>query len=146
MILVSSCLIGLETRYNGEGTRDDSLMEFLKDKRFIPVCPEQLGGLSTPRKPCEIQFHDGEEKIINIDGEDKTHFFIKGANEVLKLVKEFDIKYAIFKERSPSCGKGKIYDGSFSSTLISGDGIAAKMLTEAGVKVYNENNFKEMKL
>jgi uncharacterized protein YbbK (DUF523 family) len=146
MMLVSSCLIGLEPRYNGEGPRDDSLMEFLKDKRFIPVCPEQLGGLSTPRKPCEIQIHDGEEKIINIDGEDKTHFFIKGANEVLKLVKEFDIKYAIFKERSPSCGKGKIYDGSFSSTLISGDGIAAKMLTEAGVKVYNENNFKEMKL
>lgn len=146
MILVSSCLIGLETRYNGEGTREESLMEFLKDKRFIPICPEQLGGLSTPRKPCEILIIDGQEKIINIDGEDKTQHFIKGANEVLKLVKEFDIKYAILKERSPSCGKGRIYDGSFSSKLIDGDGIAARMLTEAGVKVYNENNFKEMKL
>lgn len=146
MILVSSCLLGLDARYNGQGIREDSLIEFLKDKKFLPVCPEQMGGLATPRKPCEIKIVEGSLKVVNIDGDDLTDNFVKGSEEVIKLAKEFDCKYAILKERSPSCGSGKVYDGSFSSKLIDGSGIAAKVLMENGIKVYNENNFKEMKL
>lgn len=139
-ILVSSCLLGCKCRYDGREQKVNISNFISEDFCLIPFCPEQAGGLPTPRIPCEIV----GDKIINKNGEDKTNEFVKGANEALNLCKLFNIKYAILKSRSPSCGFGKIYDGTFSNNLITGNGITANLLNNKGIKIYNENNFKNI--
>ncbi|WAM33177.1 DUF523 domain-containing protein [Caldicellulosiruptor morganii] len=130
--LISSCLIGLDTKYDGTNNLRSEVVERLKKEYIlIPVCPEQLGGLATPRSPCEIK--DG--KVVDIEGRDFTDNFYKGAFETLKLARFFGAEIAFFKSRSPSCGFGKIYDGSFSNTLVDGAGVTAKMLLENGIRV-----------
>lgn len=129
-VLVSSCLIGLNTRYDKKSSKN--IFDDLNSKyNVIPFCPEQASGLSTPRKPCEIR--DG--KVYNVDGVDLTEDFLYGANEALKLCKMYKIKKAFLKAKSPSCGKGKIYDGSFSGVLVDGNGIATKLLEDNGIEV-----------
>lgn len=103
---------------------------------MIPVCPEQLGGLATPRAVAEIK--DG--RVINQDGKDVTAEFRQGAGEVLKIAKFYDIRGAILKQKSPSCGCGKIYDGTFSGVVIEGDGLTTKLLKENGIKVETEDD------
>lgn len=129
-VLVSSCLIGLKTRYDKNSSKN-IFKELNLKYNVIPFCPEQAAGLPTPRKPCEIK--DGS--VYNVDGVDLTKEFLDGANEALKLCKMYNIKKAYLKSKSPSCGKGKIYDGSFSGVLIDGDGIVTKLLEENEIEV-----------
>lgn len=134
-ILVSACLLGVNCRYDGTGMLREDLRKAMDQFHFIPVCPEQLGGLMTPRDSAERV----GSKIITKTGEDVTGNFIQGAKEVLNLANIYQCKYAILKERSPSCGHGRIYDGTFSGTFIEGDGIATEMLQQQGITVIGEN-------
>ena len=135
MILVSSCLLGINCKYNGKNNYNDKVEKILKAEEVLPLCAEQLGGLTTPRSPSEIKIVNGEKKVINKLGEDVTENFYRGAEEVLKMVKKFNIKKAILKEKSPSCGKGNVYSGNFDDTLVSGNGILADLLIKNGVEV-----------
>ncbi|SKA95726.1 Uncharacterized conserved protein YbbK, DUF523 family [Caloramator quimbayensis] len=144
MILVSSCLLGLDTKYNGENNAKELLIEYSRYGKFIPICPEQLGGLSTPRAPSEIAGGSGEDvlkglcRVLSESGTDETNQYIKGAKEVIKIVKIFPVKAAILKQRSPSCGSMQIYDGSFSGKVRDGAGVTAVLLKEYGIPVYSE--------
>ncbi|MDO6994041.1 DUF523 domain-containing protein [Brachyspira innocens] len=139
-ILVSACLLGVKCRYDGNDNKSDILIKLIsKGYNLIPICPEQLGGLPTPRKPAEII----NRNVINKDNEDVTENFINGANEVLKLSKLYNAELAILKERSPSCGFGEIYDGTFNKVLIKGNGICADLLSNNNVKIIGECKIKE---
>lgn len=138
-IIVSACLLGTNCKYNGGNNYNQELIEHLKKFEIIPICPECFGGLSTPRVPSEII----EEKVINKEGMDVTNNYLSGAKKALELAKSNNIKVAILKAKSPSCGEGKIYDGTFTNTLIDGDGITVRMFKDEGIKVYTENNYKE---
>lgn len=139
-ILISACLLGVKCRYDGKGKTYDVLNALPESIRLIPVCPEQLGGLSTPRPKAEIK----NGRVINIEGTDVTDAFKRGAEEVLRLAKIFGCKYAILKENSPSCGKGRIYNGDFSGALIDGNGVCAGLLSENGVKVFGESQIDKL--
>ncbi len=133
-ILISACLLGVRCRYDGQSKACPAALELLKDHALIPVCPEQLGGLPTPRLPAEIQGN----KVINRDGVDVTAPYQKGAEEAARLYQLFHCDCAILKARSPSCGCGQVYDGSFFGTLVPGDGITAQALKRLGVRVLTE--------
>lgn len=143
MILVSSCLLGLACRYDGKSKSYSDVEKFLEGKQYLPVCPEQMGGLSTPRKPCEIKSKQPLQ-IVTEDGEDCTQAFKKGVDEVEKLICHQQIELAILKERSPSCGSEQIYDGTFTRNLISGKGILADYLSQKGIVVKNEFSIKDL--
>lgn len=148
MILVSACLCGINCRYSGDSNADEKIKELLKNGEAIPVCPEQLGGLQTPRLACEIVGGTGKEvlqgtaKVIDKDGNDKTLEFVKGAHEVLNIAKMIGSHKVIFKAKSPSCGCGKIYDGTFSGNKITGSGVAAQLLLENGIEVITEEEYR----
>ena len=133
-ILVSACLLGINCKYNGKNNKNEKVLDYVKDKYVIPVCPEVFGGLSTPRIPSEIN----NNKIINKEGIDVTKYFVDGAKKTLKKAKTLNIKKAMLKQKSPSCGCGKIYDGTFSDNIIDGDGVTTKLLKENGIKVITE--------
>lgn len=135
-ILVSACLLGINCKYNGKNNLNDNIMRMREKHTLIPVCPEQLGGLETPRYPSEIC----GDKVINNQGKDVTEQYEKGAYEALKIAKMCNCHIAILKERSPSCGSKNIYDGTFSKTLINGMGICAKLLHDNGIEVYSEED------
>ncbi|MCC0631817.1 DUF523 domain-containing protein [Clostridioides sp. ZZV15-6388] len=137
MILVSACLIGINCKYSGDNNENKEVKEYLKGKDFILVCPEQLGGLSTPRPPAEIV---GGKVITKEDYKDVTENFVRGAEETLKIAKLYVCSEAILKEGSPSCGCNLVYDGSFSGKKIPGKGITAKLLEEEGIKVKSEKD------
>ena len=141
-ILVSACLLGICCRYDGRGNPNDAVLSLLDrdDIMLIPVCPEQLGGLATPRIPSERR--DG--CVVNRAGEDVTSKFARGAEEALWIARLFDCRTAILKERSPSCGCGKIYDGTFSRSLTDGDGVTAELLRREGIQVYGESRVSEI--
>jgi uncharacterized protein YbbK (DUF523 family) len=134
MIIVSACLAGLPCRWNGEAKPNEKVMALLKQGKAMPLCPEQLGGMPTPRKPSEIL----GSKVLSSAGEDLTEQFKLGAEIVLMVARQYECKKAILKSKSPSCGSGRIYDGSFSGKLVAGDGVAAGMLKENGIAVYTE--------
>lgn len=138
MKIVSACLLGIKCRYDGKDKLNKKVIALSKSKKeiLIPVCPEQLGGLSTPREPSEQK----GKKVITKSGKEVTKNFKKGAKEVLKLAKSFKIKEAILKQKSPSCGCGKIPAGSFSGKTIKGDGVTAALLKKNGVKVVTEED------
>ena len=136
-VLVSACLVGENCKYNGKNNKNEKIIQFLKDKEVFLVCPEVMGGLSTPRLKSEIL----NNKVVNELGEDVTSFFVNGANKALKIAKDNNIKLAILKEKSPSCGSEKIYDGNFNGTLIHGSGVFASMLLELDIKVLSEEDF-----
>lgn len=133
-ILVSACLAGVNCKYNGENNENKKIIELVRNGNAILVCPEQLGGLTTPRVSAE-RFND---KVITKDNRDVTMEYDRGAQEVLELAKKFNIKKAILKSRSPSCGKGSIYDGTFSHTLIDKDGVTAEVLLANGIEIITE--------
>ena len=139
MILVSSCLLGLSCRYDGKAKADESVLEYLKDKVYIPVCPEQMGGLTTPRDPAEI-ISRSPLSIETADGKDVTDAFVKGVTEVDKLLDLHKVELAILKSKSPSCGRYEIYDGTFTRTPIKETGIFAENLISKNIKVINEND------
>ena len=130
-ILVSACLLGINCKYNGGNNYSEEVMEFLKNYEIIPICPEQLGGLKTPRPASEII----GDKVINIEGDDVTDEYQKGAEATLKIAQLLGAKKALLKAKSPSCGNGKIYDGTFSSVLTDGNGITTKLLKENNIEV-----------
>lgn len=137
-VIVSACLLGLACRFDGERLEENRLLKFSNEKIPIPVCPEQMGGLSTPRIPSEINDGNGEDvldgkaRVINKNGEDVTENFVKGAYEVKKLTEIIDIKEAILKSKSPACGFGKIKkDGK----EVEGNGVCAALLNRMGIKI-----------
>lgn len=134
MYIVSGCLAGICCRYDGKDNADERVMNLVREGRAVPVCPEQLGGLPTPRPGCEIV----DNRVLTEKGFDVSENFLRGAEEGLKLAKMIGADRAILKSRSPSCGCGKIYDGSFSRTLIDGDGLFAAMLKKEGIEVETE--------
>jgi len=140
MILVSACLAGINCKYNGSNNYNEEIFKLVKEGKAIPVCPEQLGGLQTPRAPAEIKIINGKKYVINNKKEDVTYNFQKGAEEVLQLAKRMKIKKVILKSRSPSCGIGKIYSGDFNNTLVDGNGILVDLLLENGIEVLCVDN------
>lgn len=133
-ILVSACLVGVNSKYNGKNNLNEDILK-LRDKfNLILCCPEVAGKLSTPRDPSEIV----GKKVLSNKGNDVTFNYNYGANVALKLCMKHNIKYAILKEKSPSCGSTKIYDGTFSGTLIDGEGVTTTLLRNNGIKVYSE--------
>lgn len=133
-ILISACLLGIPCRYDGRDNKIESLNLLQQQFDFVPICPEQLGGLSTPRCPCEIQGN----KVMSKEGKDYTREFQEGAEKSLKLAKQWNIKTALLKAKSPSCGFGQIYDGSFSKKLITGNGFTAALLEKEGIRIFCE--------
>ena len=136
-ILVSACLLGCSCRYDGKSMPNEKVLGLSNDNILIPVCPEQMGGLSTPRNPSECQ-EDG--RVLMNDGTDVTENYKCGAEMALKIAEINDIDYAIMKAKSPSCGKGLIYDGSFQKRLIEGNGITSDLLLKEGYKVITEKD------
>ena len=136
-ILISACLLGVSCRYDGlsKPLDNDVLSKWKERYCLIPICPEIMGGLPTPRIPAEV---NENRKVIRRDGTDITENYRKGAEEALRLAEIFDCEIAILKERSPSCGSGMIYDGNFTKTLRNGDGITAALLKALGIRVLGE--------
>ncbi|MBQ2966791.1 MAG: DUF523 domain-containing protein [Clostridia bacterium] len=139
MILVSACLLGEKCKYNGSDNKNDAVIQFLKGKRYVAVCPEMMGGLPAPRLPSEIV----DKKVIQKDGTDVTAFFEAGAKQVADMAEKYNVKLAILKANSPSCGAGSIYDGTFSGTLIAGNGITAEKLLKMGIAVKTEKELEK---
>jgi uncharacterized protein YbbK (DUF523 family) len=134
MIIVSACLAGVACRYDGAAKPSEAVMRLVAEGQAIPVCPEQLGGLPTPRLPAEIV----GAKVLRNDGVDLTGEFERGAQEALKIARMVGAKSAILKARSPSCGCGKIYDGSFSDRQVDGNGVFAAVCIKNGMDVKTE--------
>lgn len=146
MILVSGCLLGINCKYNQGHNLNKKVLKLCLQNGCIPICPEQLGGLSTPRIPAEIVGGNGDDvlegraKVIDQNGRDVTVFFIRGAQEAARLVDLFSIDRAILKERSPSCGVNKIYSGNFNRHLKSGPGVTSALLYRFNVKLESEEH------
>ncbi|MBU4369805.1 DUF523 domain-containing protein [Patescibacteria group bacterium] len=146
MVLCSACLLGIKCRWDAKVKPNQRIVDLAKKEILIPVCPEQLGGLPTPRIPQEIQGCSGEKvlnsrgQVKNKKGKDVTKEFIIGARETLKIAKLLGIKEFIGKSKSPSCGYGKTYDGSFTGKLINGNGITVALLNRNGIKIISEEN------
>ena len=136
-ILISACLLGVRCRYDGGSKPQEPILRLMEKYTLIPVCPEQLGGLPTPRLPSE---RIGAQVVMK-DGTDVTAAYRRGAEEALRLARLFGCRRAVLKEHSPSCGSGTIYDGTFRHRRISGDGLTAALLKANGVQVYNEDTF-----
>ena len=147
MILVSACLAGINCRYDGKNSLNKAVCGLVAGGGAIPVCPEQLGGLPTPRAPAEIKAGcgagvlDGKCRVINKEGLDVTGNFIKGAEETLKIAVMVGVKKAVLKSGSPSCGCGRIHDGTFSGRMAEGNGVAAELLIREGIEVISETSF-----
>ena len=134
-ILVSACLLGVRCRYDGKSKPHPAVERLLEQHTLIPVCGEILGGLPTPRVSAERQ----GERVVTADGCDVTAAYRRGAEEVLRLAERYGCKAAILKERSPSCGSGRIYDGTFTGTLTDGWGVTAELLRDHGICVIGES-------
>ena len=139
-ILISACLLGTCCRYDG-ASKGQPLVKALAERHMlVPVCPEQLGGLPTPRPPAERQ----GGTVRTRSGIDVTDQYRRGAEETLRLCRLLGCEAAVLKERSPSCGRGQIYDGTFSGTLTAGDGVTAELLTANGIPVYGESQIETL--
>ncbi|MEQ8200878.1 MAG: DUF523 domain-containing protein [Syntrophomonadaceae bacterium] len=147
MKLVSACLCGINCKYDGGNNLHPYFVELLAMGGVIPVCPEQLGGLTTPRSACEISggtgldVVDGNALVVNRDGMNVTPNFIRGAEETLSIAIRADVQGAVLKRGSPSCGSGSIYDGTFTHQLIAGDGVTTAMLKQHGFRVWDEEEY-----
>ena len=145
MKLVSACLLGIRCRWDGNSSVNDKVLKLAQREMLIPVCPEQLGGLPTPRSPQEIQDGNGESildsksRVINSEGKDVTAQFVYVAEGTLKISRLFGITEFIGKAGSPSCGCGRIYDSSFSGKPTSGNGVTAALLQRNGIKLISED-------
>lgn len=138
-ILVSACLLGVCCTYRGTTKEQKSVLKLLEEGHtLIPVCPEQLGGLPTPRPASERK----GDKVVSCLGVDVTDNFTRGAKEALRMAKLYHCEVAVLKERSPSCGNGQIYDGSFQGILIEGDGVTAELLKQHGIRVLGESEIE----
>lgn len=141
-LLISGCLLGLRCRYDGERRplKEEQLALLRQHFSLIPVCPEQLGGLSTPRDPSERQ----GDRVVSAKGRDVTEEYRRGAAEALSIAKQSACSLALLKEKSPSCGKGLIYDGSFQRRLTQGQGVTVELLEANGITVYGESQIEDL--
>lgn len=139
-LLISACLIGTNCKYNGKNNYLELVEELKKKYELIPVCPEILGGLDIPRNPSEIK----NNKVISNKGIDVTKEFNLGAKSTLKIAMNNNVKIALLKDGSPSCGSNYVYDGTFSKTKIKGNGITTILLKENGIKVFSENEISKL--
>lgn len=130
-ILVSACLLGTPCRYDGRSVPNAKILDLVREHTLIPVCPEQLGGLPTPRIPSE---YNGQT-VSNREGTDVTEAFRRGASECVRVARLLEVDLAILKDKSPSCGVGVRYSGNFDGTLTNGDGMTAELLKAAGIPV-----------
>ncbi|MBQ8094676.1 MAG: DUF523 domain-containing protein [Clostridia bacterium] len=142
MIAVSACLAGIACRYDGKKKTVSDICRMVESGQAVTICPEVLGGLPIPRIPSERCGNC----IINTAGEDVTAAFQRGAEAALKIAREHGCTAVILKARSPSCGYGQIYDGTFSGTLTEGNGVFAEMAAAAGIAVYNEENYRDLQI
>ncbi len=138
-ILVSACLLGERCRYDGASKPCDAVLALREKYRLVPVCPEVLGGLPTPRVPSEIC----GDRVVMRDGTDVTQNYRDGAQRALEIARENGCAVAVLKERSPSCGKGRVYSGHFDGTLTEGDGICASLLMAHGIRVLGESDLSK---
>ncbi|WP_134682731.1 DUF523 domain-containing protein [Brevibacillus migulae] len=145
MHIMSACLAGCHCRYDGKAVQEDH-QDLLKKGEAIPACPEQLGGLSTPRNPAEIvggdgfDVLDGKARVMDNQGNDVTEQFIAGAQQALRLAKKAGVTKAILKENSPSCGSTYLYDGSFTGKKVKGMGVTAALFARNGIEVSSEHS------
>ena len=139
-ILVSACLLGVNCRYNGERKQMEGIEWLMERVELIPVCPEVLGGLPTPRPPAERV----GERVMNREGADVTEAYQLGAEATLRLTELFGARFALLKERSPSCGMGNSHDGSFQGRIVDGSGVTAELLTAHGISVYGESRIDDL--
>lgn len=139
-VLVSACLLGIGCRYDGKHKAHPEVIALGEKYNLIPVCPEIYGGLPTPRTPSERV----GDKVMMRDGTDVTENYERGAREALELCRIYNVRLAILKQRSPSCGKGEIYDGSFSGALADRDGVCAELLMKNGIRVITENEINDI--
>ncbi|UYZ22562.1 DUF523 domain-containing protein [Mesobacillus jeotgali] len=150
MILVSSCLAGLEVRYNATHSLNHKIRQLVDEKKAMTVCPELLGGFSTPREPAEIIGGDGEDvldgraRVIEKSGRDVTDLYIKGAYLTLETAQEYDAAVVVLKEFSPSCGSSMIYNGTFQGEKVPGNGVTAALLKRNGIRVVSEEGFSDL--
>ncbi len=146
MILVSSCLAGLEVRYNGTHCLQQGIHRLIEDKKAVTVCPELLGGLSIPREPAEIIGGDGDDvlngraRVVVKSGDDVTKQYVEGAYKTLKKAQEIGAKVVVLKENSPSCGSSMIYNGEFIGKKVQGNGVTSSLLKRNGITVISEDN------
>ena len=140
-IIVSKCLLGCSCRYDGKSVPNSSVIALGDRYELIPVCPEELGGLPTPRIPAEIL----NGRVIRKDGKDITAEYTRGAAASLKIAMEQGCTVAILKSKSPSCGKSTVYDGSFSGHLVEGSGITASLFMKNGIQIFDENETDKIK-
>ncbi|MEK4060232.1 MULTISPECIES: DUF523 domain-containing protein [unclassified Paenibacillus] len=144
MIIVSSCLAGMKVRYNGTDCLDTSLQKLLDNNKAVAVCPELLGGFSTPREPAEIIGGGGEDvlegtaRVMDRSGNDVTEMYLKGAYETLEKAREIGATTVVLKENSPSCGSTMIYNGQFAGVKIPGQGVTSALLRRNGIEVISE--------
>ncbi|MFC4771272.1 DUF523 domain-containing protein [Enterococcus hermanniensis] len=152
MLGISACLGGIACRYDGQSNEILLLKEWVKTNQAIVVCPEVLGGLPTPRTPAEIQGGDGFDvwndsaKVIDKKGNDVTEAFKEGAILAFEQLQRLQVTELILKEKSPSCGSNRIYDGSFSGNRINGVGVATAYFMQKGIAIYSEENWQEMRM
>lgn len=138
-VAVSACLVGKNTKYDGTHNYNQKVMDYLKDKEYILICPEVLGGLPTPRVPSEIV----NNKVINKENIDVTDKFISGAKKALEMLIDNNIDEVIVKSKSPSCGYKQIYDGTFTGKIIEGNGIFTTLAIQKGIKVLTEKDIEK---
>ncbi len=139
-LLISRCLCGENTKYNGGNNLIQQLDVIINNFELIYICPEVMGGLTTPRNPSEIK----GQKVLSSTGKDVTMEFISGAQQALLLAQQHQVKYALLKESSPSCGVHKVYDGTFSGRKIEGSGMTTQLLKKNGILVFSENEIEEL--
>lgn len=145
MYLISACLCGVNCKYDGKNNINEKCLQLFREGKAIIICPEQLGGLETPRVPAEIVgtiegILKAKDKVLTKEDKDVTKNFLKGALESVKIARETGIKKAILKDGSPSCGAKFIYDGTFSGKKVPGEGLTAYMLRLEGIEVLTEND------
>ena len=141
-VFVSSCLLGCACRYDGASKPSERVMRFVSECEYVHACPEVLGGLPTPRVPSEIV----GDRVVMANGTDVTAQYQKGARSALDLALAHRCEFAILKARSPSCGKGLIYDGTYTKTLVCGNGVTAQLFIDNGIKVFDETELEGLEL
>ncbi|MFP5202483.1 MULTISPECIES: 2-thiouracil desulfurase family protein [Bacillus] len=146
MIVVSACLAGLKVRYNGSHRLDQRIEELVQEGKAVTVCPELLGGFSTPRPPAEIIGGDGHDvlkglaSVIDVHGTDATEMYVKGAKMALEQIQSLKATAVVLKEYSPSCGSRMIYRGDFNGRTKAGDGVTSALLKQHGIQVFSEED------
>lgn len=139
IFVVSACLAGLPCRYDGKANFCQDVVRLVKEGKALPLCPEALSGLSVPRPPCEL-IHD---RVVGVDGVDRTEAFSLGVTEAMRRTHLAGCRVAIVRSRSPSCGAGRVYDGTFTSRLVPGDGLWTAALRLEGIAIFTEENVKD---